>query len=108
MKNRIKEVLKLTLSFAIAAILMWCFKLITFQIGTAIFFYFIGALSYAMLGKKQTKQQDNEKQSKDNKEEGHGGFHRRELRPSENCCNSDTYGVICVRCGRCGRRFKKT
>lgn len=66
-KNRIKGVLKLTLGYAIVTIVMWCFNLITFQIGTAIFFYFIGALSYAMLEEKQTKQEDNEKQSKDSR-----------------------------------------
>lgn len=111
MKNRIKEVLKLTLGYAIVAIVMWCLNLITFEIGTAIFFYFLGAFSYAISEKKSTKQEDNEKQSKDKraqsdkKENSKGGFHRNELRPSVNCCNSNTYGVICVRCGRCGRKF---
>lgn len=60
MKNRIKEVLKLTLVYAIVTIVMWCLNLIKFEIGTAIFFYFIGALSYAVLEGKSTKQEDNE------------------------------------------------
>lgn len=25
---------------------------------------------------------------------------------SENCVNPDSYGVICVKCGECGRTFK--
>lgn len=25
---------------------------------------------------------------------------------SENCKNPDSYGVICVKCGKCGRKFK--
>lgn len=25
--------------------------------------------------------------------------------PSENCCNTESYGQLCVKCGRCGRRF---
>ena len=25
--------------------------------------------------------------------------------PSENCCNDDTYGSICVKCEKCGRKF---
>lgn len=25
--------------------------------------------------------------------------------PSENCCNDDSYGAICVKCGKCGRKF---
>lgn len=111
MKNRIKEVLKLTLGYAIVTIVMWSLNLITFEIGTAIFFYFLGAFSYAVLDKKSTKKEINQKGSKDNtrksdkKEDDHGGFHRSDMRPSENCCNDDSYGCICVRCGRCGRKF---
>lgn len=66
-KNRIKGVLKLTLGYAIVTIVMWCFNLITFEIGTAIFFFFIGALSYAKLEEESTKKEDSEKQSKDNR-----------------------------------------
>ena len=25
--------------------------------------------------------------------------------PSENCCNDDTYGALCVKCEKCGRKF---
>lgn len=25
--------------------------------------------------------------------------------PSENCCNDDSYGAVCVKCERCGRKF---
>lgn len=25
--------------------------------------------------------------------------------PAENCCNDDTYGVLCVKCEKCGRKF---
>ena len=25
--------------------------------------------------------------------------------PSENCCNADTYGALCVKCEKCGRKF---
>ena len=67
MKSRIKEILKLTLGYAIVTIVMWCFNLITFEIGTAIFFFFIGALSYAKLEEESTKKEDSEKQSKDSR-----------------------------------------
>lgn len=30
-----------------------------------------------------------------------------ELNISSKCENSHSYGVICVRCGRCGRKFNK-
>lgn len=33
------------------------------------------------------------------------GFHMKDLRPSVNCCNLDSYGCVCVKCGRCGRIF---
>lgn len=26
--------------------------------------------------------------------------------PSKNCCNDDTYGALCVKCEKCGRKFK--
>lgn len=32
-------------------------------------------------------------------------YHRSDMKPSRNCCNSDSYGGICVRCVRCGRKF---
>ena len=67
MKSRIKEILKITLGYAIVTIVMWCLNLITFEIGTAIFFFFLGALSYAKLEEEKTKQEDNEKQSKDSR-----------------------------------------
>lgn len=25
--------------------------------------------------------------------------------PSEKCNNTDTFGMICVKCGQCGRKF---
>ena len=25
--------------------------------------------------------------------------------PAENCCNDNSYGMLCVKCGRCGRKF---
>lgn len=25
--------------------------------------------------------------------------------PSENCCNDDSFGSLCVKCGKCGRKF---
>ena len=25
--------------------------------------------------------------------------------PSKNCCNDDSYGMLCVKCGMCGRKF---
>ena len=25
--------------------------------------------------------------------------------PSKNCCNDDAYGELCVKCGKCGRKF---
>lgn len=73
MKNRIKEVIKLTLGYAIVTIVMWCLNLITFEIGTAIFFFFIGALSYAKLEEKSTNREDNEEQT-DRKKVSGGGF----------------------------------
>ncbi len=73
MKHRIKEILKLTLGYAIVIIVMWCLNLITFEIGTAILFYFLGAFSYAISEKKSTKQEDNEEQT-DNEKVGGGGF----------------------------------
>ncbi len=24
---------------------------------------------------------------------------------ADNCCNDDSFGVICLKCGRCGRKF---
>ena len=26
--------------------------------------------------------------------------------PSKECKNTDTYGCICVKCGKCGRKFE--
>lgn len=73
MKNRIKGVLKLTLGYAIVTMIMWSLNLITFEIGTAIFFFFIGALSYAKLEEKLTNREDNEEQTDSEKVSG-GGF----------------------------------
>lgn len=73
MKNRIKEVLKLTLGYAIVTIVMWGLNLITFEIGTAIFFFFIGAFSYAKLEENLTKQEDNAEKTDNEKIIG-GGF----------------------------------
>ena len=28
--------------------------------------------------------------------------------PSKNCNNPDTWGMICVKCGECGRKFDET
>ena len=25
--------------------------------------------------------------------------------PSENCCNDDSFGCVCVKCEKCGRKF---
>ena len=25
--------------------------------------------------------------------------------PSKNCCNDDSYGAVCVKCEKCGRKF---
>ena len=35
------------------------------------------------------------------------GYHRACHRPSENCRNKDSYGVVCIKCGKCGRKFFK-
>lgn len=32
-------------------------------------------------------------------------FFMSDIRPSKNCCNDDSYGEICIKCGRCGRKF---
>lgn len=29
-----------------------------------------------------------------------------DYRPSNKCKNSNSYGMICVKCGKCGRKFK--
>lgn len=47
----------------------------------------------------------NEDKTNKDEENKKKGFHMRDIKPSENCCNSDSYGVICIKCGRCGRRF---
>lgn len=26
--------------------------------------------------------------------------------PAKNCCNLDTYGAVCLKCGECGRKFE--
>ncbi len=109
--KRIKKVILLTLGYTLGIIMMNCLNLVTFSIGPVIFFYFLGAFSYAISDEKSTKKEDSENESKDNtkqrdkKEDGHSGFHRSDMRPSINCCNSDSYGCVCVRCGRCGRKF---
>lgn len=28
-----------------------------------------------------------------------------DYKPSPNCCNDDTFGSVCVKCERCGRKF---
>jgi hypothetical protein len=28
-----------------------------------------------------------------------------DYKPSKNCCNDDSYGTVCVKCGKCGRKF---
>lgn len=33
-------------------------------------------------------------------------FNRSEYRVSPNCKNPDSYGIICIKCGQCGRKFK--
>ncbi len=40
-------------------------------------------------------------------EKDDGGYHRSCYKPSKNCSNLDSYGIICVRCGKCGRKFVK-
>lgn len=25
--------------------------------------------------------------------------------PAQNCCNDDSYGCVCLKCGMCGRKF---
>lgn len=47
----------------------------------------------------------NEDKTNKDEENKKKGFHMRDIKPSENCCNSNSYGVICIKCGRCGRRF---
>ena len=34
------------------------------------------------------------------------GLYFVEYRPSKNCCNRESYGQICLKCERCGRRFE--
>jgi hypothetical protein len=24
---------------------------------------------------------------------------------ADNCCNDDSFGVVCLKCGKCGRKF---
>ncbi len=82
---------------AFIAILIWVISIILITlIG--------GEIRFRYLKKKSTNQKNNEEQS-NNKENITDGYNRSELRPARNCCNTDTYGVICVRCGRCGRKF---
>ncbi len=26
--------------------------------------------------------------------------------PSSTCCNDESYGCLCIKCGRCGRKFE--
>ena len=28
-----------------------------------------------------------------------------DFEPADNCVNPDSYGMICVKCGQCGRKF---
>ncbi len=48
MKERIKKVIKLTIGFAIVAIVMKYLCLISFDIVMATFFYFVGVFAYAL------------------------------------------------------------
>lgn len=45
---------------------------------------------------------------KGNKETNSGRkFYGVDYKPSPTCKNLDSYGCICVKCGRCGRKFVK-
>lgn len=63
-----------------------------------------GELRFRYLKKKSNSKKGNIKQT-NNEKDNQGGFHRSDMRPSKKCCNADSYGCICVRCGRCGRKF---
>lgn len=39
--------------------------------------------------------------------EENGEFRRASYKPTSNCEESSSYGVVCVRCGKCGRKFMK-
>ena len=79
------------------AILVWIISIIVLSV-------IIGEIRFRYLKKKTISKKENKKQT-NKKKNNDGGFHRSDLRVSENCCNNDSYGVICVKCGRCGRKF---
>jgi len=64
-----------------------------------------GEVRYRYKIKQDSKQKNNEEQA-NKKVNSDNGFHRSEYRVCENCCNSDSYGVMCLKCGQCGRKFK--
>lgn len=53
------------------------------------------------------KKYKEEKERKEKEKHRTKSFFQLDYKPSNNCCNSDTYGVVCVKCGRCGRKFSE-
>ena len=55
----------------------------------------------------------NERRQQKKKKKIHGRsdsskeFYGVDYKPSSICMNPDSYGYICVKCGRCGRKFNR-
>ena len=44
---------------------------------------------------------------RNNKQQKVKEFYRVDFGVSKRCCNIKSYGVICLKCGQCGRKFTR-
>lgn len=53
------------------------------------------------------KKYKKEKEKKEKKKHRTKFFFKCDYKPGYDCCNNNSYGTVCVKCGRCGRKFIK-
>lgn len=79
-------------------ILIWMVSIIVLSV-------IIGEIRFRYLKKQDLQERENNKKDGEEAKDNYKGFHSGACRVSKNCCNPDSYGTICVKCGRCGRKF---
>lgn len=83
------------------AAIIWFILLIIFSIIFGEIRFRIYLKRSDIKSKKQNKEKNEIEIQNDEKHDN--GFHKSDIKPLKNCCNPASYGMICVRCGRCGR-----
>lgn len=80
----------------------WTYILI-YVVSIIVLSIIIGEIRFQYLKKCNAKEKNKKQTNKEAKESDE--FYKTDYRASKDCCNSDSYGIICVKCGRCGRKF---